>query len=134
MPGVNFVQKGKSPVTGLDGIAYEGSECHKCHLIGHCTDQCPQIEQVVQTFQLNSLEEILDLSPYIVAPGTTFNQIKLSDRLKTIKPLITHLKDIILLDAGSTVHLVMNKALVTNVSRSTKTLELKQMVVTTSPI
>ena len=124
-PGVNFAQKSKLPTLGLDGVAHGGVECYKCHLIGHYADQCPSVELVVQNFQLESFQQSLELSPYIATSSANFNQTNLSDSLKTIKPLPTHLKYIILLETGSTVHLFMNQALVTNTHSSHETLELE---------
>ena len=123
--GANFAQKNKNLVQGNDGKIHENIECYKCHSIGHYATQCPEPERGLQSFQFDISSFPACPASHDTIPQANFNQIEFGNRCKTIKPEMMQLKDAILLDTGSTVHLFMNKFMLTDIKESDKKMHLE---------
>ena len=87
---VSFMQKGATPVPGVDGKVHTHITCHKCKHDGHYKNQCPDIEG----------------SDNVSFPNFSLSQHELA----TINP------NWILLDTCSTVSVFNNAALVHDIS------------------
>ena len=121
--GVSFLQNGAT-TPGSDGITHERVKCYNCNTYGHYSGSCPNEDnqeavQMLQVTEENNeyLSEFSFLHIDQQAPGAfTFAQ--------AAAPINIIPNTWILLDSQSTVSVFKNRALLTNVRKSDKTLRV----------
>jgi hypothetical protein len=109
--GMSFLQDGAA-VAGTDGVVHELIKCYNCNTQGHYASSCPtEVQEGHQMLQLSTAEDTADEAYESAFSFAQATHSAIPDSW-------------ILLDSQSTVSVFKNKALVTNIRPSARTLRV----------
>ena len=115
-------QRRAKPTPGSNGNLYPNMQCNNCELWGHYSSHCPnkKKEDGAEGLGLSQVQEHSPPSECYV----NFNHVSFLKRAKQVIPIDDKLKDLIILDSTSTVHLFKNKKLASDLKTAKVLLHL----------